>query len=65
VVQVQLIDMPRVTAPASVLAQQTIHPHHQVPIPFEFAYDPSKIDSTHGYAVQTRITRGRSPCFHE
>ena len=42
VVQVQLIDLSRADAAASMLAEQTLHPQHQVPIPFELAYDPSR-----------------------
>ncbi len=58
VVHVELVDVSRADAPAVVLAQQTLRPQHQVPIPFELAYDPSKIDPTHRYAVQARITEG-------
>lgn len=58
VVQVQLVDVSRADAPAVVLTEQTIHPAHQVPIPFELIYDGSRIDPTHRYAVQARITDG-------
>ena len=56
IVQVELVDVSRADAPVVVLAEQTIRPQHQVPIPFELAYDPSTIDPTHDYAVQARIS---------
>jgi putative lipoprotein len=53
---VQLVDISNADAPVAVLAEQTIRPAHQVPIPFELVYDRSRIDPTHRYAVQARIT---------
>ena len=63
VVQVQLIDLSRADAAASMLAEQTLHPQHQVPIPFELAYDPSRIVPAHRYGVRARITDGDRLAF--
>ena len=57
-VQVELVDLSRADAPAVVLAEETIRPEHQVPIPFELVYDRSKIDPARRYGVQARITDG-------
>ena len=62
-VQVQLVDVSSADASAAVLAEQTIRPAHQVPIPFELVYDRSKIDPAHRYAVQARITDGERLSF--
>jgi putative lipoprotein len=61
VVDVKLLDVSLQDAPARLLGEQIItNPGHQVPIPFEIAYDPAAIDPRHTYAVQARITaRGR------
>jgi putative lipoprotein len=58
VVQVELVDLSGADAPAVVLAEQTIRPEHQVPIPFELVYDRSRIDPAHQYGVRARIADG-------
>jgi putative lipoprotein len=56
VVQVQLSDVSRQDAPATVLAEKTIEPAgRQVPLPFELRYDPGAIEPTHTYAVRATI----------
>jgi putative lipoprotein len=56
VVKVQLVDVSRADAPASVLGEQAIVAGgKQAPIAFEIAYDPAKIAGNHSYAVQARI----------
>jgi len=53
---VQLVDVSRADAPAMVIAEQVIPADdRQVPIPFELAYDPAKIEANHTYAVQAWI----------
>lgn len=57
VVQVSLQDVSRADAPATVLGEQTTETNgRQVPIPFEIAYDPARIDQRLTYAVRARIT---------
>lgn len=57
IVKVQLADVSRADAAAVVLGEQTIElKGKQVPIPFEIAYDPAKIDPRMTYAVSARIT---------
>jgi len=63
VVQVELVDVSRADALPVVLAEQAIRPQHQVPIPFELVYDPSRIDPAHRYAVRARITDGDRLAF--
>jgi uncharacterized lipoprotein YbaY len=53
--QVQLVDVSRMDAPAVVLGEQIVSPTGQVPIPFEIAYDPGQIDDRMSYAIQARI----------
>lgn len=56
IVEVQLLDVSQVDAPAIVLAEQTILTRgKQVPIPFALLYDPEKIQPDNSYAVQARI----------
>jgi putative lipoprotein len=59
VIKVQLVDVSRADAPAIVLGEQIIQANgRQVPFAFEIAYDPSKIEASHSYAVQARIEDG-------
>lgn len=59
IVQVQLLDVSRQDAAATVLGEQTITPNgKQVPFEFEIPYDPAQIQAGHSYAVQARITVG-------
>ena len=60
VVEVQLLDVSLADASAKLVAEQTIKPKHQVPIPFELVYDPAEIDERFTYAVRATIReRGR------
>lgn len=60
VVEVQLLDVSIADASARLIAEQTIKPQHQVPIPFELTYDPAVIDERFTYAVRATIReRGR------
>lgn len=57
VVEVQLQDISRADAAATVLASQTIETQgKQVPIPFVLEYDPAEINPVMTYAVSARIT---------
>lgn len=56
-IEVQLVDVSRADAPATVVASTTIEAAgRQVPFPFELAYDPAQIEERNTYAVQARIT---------
>ncbi len=56
-IQVQLLDVSLQDVPAKVLASQRyIAGGRQVPIPYELAYDPARIDPRHTYSVAARIT---------
>jgi putative lipoprotein len=56
VTKVQLVDVSRADAPATVLGEQIIPAGgKQVPFAFEIAFDPARIQSNHTYAVQARI----------
>jgi len=63
VVQVELVDVSRADTAAVVLAEETIRPEHQEPIPFELVYDRSKIEPARRYGVQARITDGDRLAF--
>jgi len=54
-VRVTLEDVSRADAPATLIAEQTIRPEGQVPIPFTLEYDPARIDPIHRYAVRAHI----------
>lgn len=57
VVQVELQDVSRADAPATIMAAQTITTTGEnVPIPFTLSYDPSQIDERFTYAVRAQIT---------
>lgn len=56
VIKVQLVDVSRADAPAVVMGEQVMAANGgQVPLAFEIAYDPTKIEANHSYAVQARI----------
>jgi putative lipoprotein len=56
VVKVQLAEVSRADAPATVLGEQVIEARgRQVPFAFEIPYDPSKIEEHLTYVVQARI----------
>ncbi|MBM4245276.1 MAG: hypothetical protein FJ148_15930 [Deltaproteobacteria bacterium] len=64
VVTVKLVDVSRADAPAEVLGEQRIEAGgKQVPFAFAIAYDPSRIEPGHDYAVQARIEDGGSLRF--
>lgn len=56
IIEVQLLDVSRADAPATVLAEEKITlGDRQVPVPFELKFDPGKIDPKHMYSVNARI----------
>ena len=55
VVHVQIQDVSRADAPATVVGEQTIRNPGQVPIAFEVGYDGSDIEENHTYALAARI----------
>jgi putative lipoprotein len=56
VIKVRLVDVSRADAPAVVIGEQVIDAAgRQVPVPFELAFDPARIDPRMTYAVQARI----------
>jgi putative lipoprotein len=64
VIKVQLLDVSRADAPATMLGEQIITAGgKQVPFAFEIAYDPAKIDPRLSYAVQARIEDGGKLLF--
>lgn len=56
VLTVQLADVSRADAPAGIVAEQTVSPAGQVPIPFELTFDTAAIQPRMNYALQARIT---------
>lgn len=63
VVQVQLLDVSLMDVSAKQLAEQTIKPQHQVPIPFKLVYKPGDIDERMTYAVRATIRSGEKLLF--
>ena len=64
VVKVQLVDVSRADAAATVLGEQTIAAGgKQVPFAFEIPYDPAKVQPNYSYAVQARIEDGGKLLF--
>ena len=58
-VRVQLSDVSRPDAAATVIAETRVAPEgRQVPLPFELRHDPAKIDPGHSYAVRATIRAG-------
>lgn len=56
VIKVQLVDVSRADAPASVLNEQVIRAGGKhVPFAFAMNYDAGRIETNHTYAVQARI----------
>ena len=59
VITVQLVDVSRADAPAVLIAEQVIPTQgRQVPFEFTLAYEASRIQASHTYAVQVRIEDG-------
>ncbi len=63
VVEVQLLDVSLMDVAATLIAEQTITPQHQVPIAFELPYDPADIDERLSYAVRATIRIGEKAMF--
>ena len=63
VLEVTLEDVSPADAPAVVLGRARVAPAGQVPIRFEIAYDPAKIDDSHSYAVRARLSAGGKLMF--
>jgi uncharacterized lipoprotein YbaY/membrane-bound inhibitor of C-type lysozyme len=56
VIELQLQDVSRADAPATMIAEETITlGNRQAPVSFELKFDPAKIDPGHTYAVGARI----------
>lgn len=53
---VQLADVSLADAPARIIAEQTIKPAGQVPVPFSLSFDPADIIPGRTYTLQARIT---------
>lgn len=62
-VEVQLQDISRADAMASVLATVTLQPEGAPPYPFSIAYDPATIDPRLRYALRATISRGDQLLF--
>jgi len=63
VVEVQLLDVSLMDVTATLIAEQTITPQHQIPIAFELSYDPAEIDERMSYAVRATIRIGERAMF--
>ena len=61
---VELQDVSRADAPATIIATQTIDPAGKAPpYPFEPTYDPSKIEERNSYTVRATIRDGDKLLF--
>jgi putative lipoprotein len=63
VLQIALLDVSRMDVAATVIAEKTIVPEGQVPIPFDLAYDTGRIDARLVYAVRATIRLGDNSLF--
>lgn len=63
VVIVQLADVSLADAPARIIAEQTIKPTGQVPVPFSLSFDEAELKSGRTYALQARINVGDTLWF--
>lgn len=54
-VNVKLLDVSLADAPATIIAETTVTPGGQVPVPFTLSYDPARIDPAHRYVLQAQI----------
>lgn len=63
VFEATLLDVSRADAPAEVLGSVRIERAGPVPIRFEIAYDPARLDARHTYAVRARLLRGEQTLF--
>jgi putative lipoprotein len=55
IIEVKLIDVSLADAPAKTIAETTITPEGQVPVPYTLEYNASQIEPGRSYAVQARI----------
>lgn len=55
IIHVSLLDVSLMDVAAKLIAEQTITPEHQVPIPFALEYDPQAIDERMTYSVRADI----------
>lgn len=62
-VEVKLVDVSRADAPAKTIAEITISPKGQVPVPYRLEYDDAAIVAGRSYALQARITAGERLLF--
>lgn len=63
VVTVQVSDVSLADAPATVVAEATIVPTHQVPIPYAIAVSSSSFEEGHRYSLSIRISVGDELLF--
>jgi copper homeostasis protein (lipoprotein) len=63
VFEATLEDGSKADAPAVVIGSVRIEKPGQVPIGFEIAYDPARIDPSHSYSVRARILAGQRLLF--
>lgn len=63
-VEVKLLDVSQVDAPAVTVAKQTIKPAgRQVPIAFDLVYEPKRVNARGSYTIQARIFEGNNLRF--
>ena len=62
-VEVQLQDISRADAPASVMASVMFKPEAPPPWPFSIEYDPAQVDARSRYALRATVTRGGKLLF--
>ncbi len=55
-IRVTLEDVSLADAPAAIIAEATLRPERQVPIPFTLRYDPAQVNPAHRYAVRAQIS---------
>ena len=55
---VQLQDVSKADAPATVIGETIVTEFDEIPIPFAVSYDPEVIDTRYTYALSVRITDG-------
>jgi putative lipoprotein len=58
VLTVQLQDVSKADAPATVIGETIVTEFDEIPIPFAVSYDPEVIDTRNTYALHVRITDG-------
>lgn len=63
VLEVKLVDVSRADAPSATVAETSVSPEGQVPIPYRLPYDDTRIVSGRSYALQARIVVDGQPWF--